>query len=55
MALKIPSSEIGLMVGITNYQGDLIEPSFDLGVSNFAFGVYYGRYFSDKLREKLAF
>ncbi len=51
--LKTPESEIGLMLGLTNYQGDLVEPSFDLGISNFAFGVYYGKYFSDKLTGKL--
>jgi len=52
--LKSPNSEVGLMLGISNYQGDLIEPTFDFGVSNFAFGAYYGRYFSDKLTGKVS-
>ena len=52
--LNSPTSEIGLMVGLTNYQGDLIEPGFDFGASNFAFGAYYGKYFSDKLTGRLS-
>lgn len=51
---KSPTSEVGLMLGITNYQGDLVEPTFDFGVSNFAFGAYYGKYFSEKLTGKLS-
>jgi len=54
MAIKTPTSEVGLMLGITNYQGDLVQPTIDLGVSNFAFGAYYGKYFSDKLTGKLS-
>lgn len=54
MAIVTPTSEIGLMVGLTNYQGDLVEPAIDLGVSNFAFGIYYGKYFSDKLTGKIS-
>lgn len=54
MALKTPTGEVGLMLGITNYQGDLIEPSFDFGVSNFAFGIYYGKYFGEKITGKLS-
>ena len=54
MAIKVPTSEVGLMLGLTNYQGDLVEPTFDFGVSNFAFGAYYGKYFSEKLTGKLS-
>jgi len=54
MALKTPTGEVGLTLGITNYQGDLIKPSFDFGVSNFAFGFYYGKYFGEKITGKLS-
>ncbi len=52
-AIKEPTSALSLMVGLTNYQGDLIEPTFDFGESNFAFGLRYSKYFSEKLTGNL--
>lgn len=51
--IKEPKSGISLLLGLTNYQGDLIQPNFDFGVSNFAFGVRYSKYFSDKFTGNL--
>lgn len=51
--VKPSASEIGVLVGLSNYQGDLIEPAFDLGESNFAFGAYYGYHFTEKFTGRL--
>lgn len=34
-------SSVGLLLGLSNYQGDLVAPSIDLSESNFSAGVQY--------------
>lgn len=42
-------TEVGVFAGITNYQGDLVEPSFSLKDSGFGFGVLMKHHLSTKL------
>lgn len=44
-----PKSNISVGVGLTTYQGDLVEPRIDFGVAHLAFAAGYGYYFNDKL------
>ena len=47
-------TEIGVALGITNYQGDLVEPSFSLKESNLIYGGLLKHHFSPKLALRAA-
>ena len=47
------SSELGLFLGVSTYQGDLVQDPFDAGESNFALGINFRQMFSPKWALKI--
>ena len=47
--------ELGLNGGIANYQGDIVEPTYDIGNAQLAYGIFLQKNFSHQLGLRLGF
>lgn len=53
--LSAQNWELGLNGGIANYQGDLVEPIYDIGNAELAYGLYLQRNFNHQFGLRLGF
>ena len=55
LQLTAQDYELGVNLGAVSYQGDLVEPNFDPGNAQFAYGIFIQKNFSHQLGLRLGF